>query len=110
MGSVIQLPLDDSTTLRAPAYSTTRLAGAVVAVDPSAPHWIATDERGVRLLALFDGQRPLRDVVSTYASLAGLDVTRAWLHVETFARDLLRQGFVTVDGASSRDGADVTNA
>jgi radical SAM protein with 4Fe4S-binding SPASM domain len=100
MASVIQLPLEDSTTLRAPAYSTTPLSGALIAVDPAAPHWIATDDRGIQLLALFDGQRPLRDVVSTYASLAGLDVTRAWLHVETFARDLLRQGFVTVDGAS----------
>ncbi|MBI2828093.1 MAG: methyltransferase domain-containing protein [Acidobacteria bacterium] len=53
----------------------------------------------MRLLALFDGKTPLRDVVAAYASDAGLDVVRAWLHVETFARDALRQGFLSRDGA-----------
>ena len=32
---------------------------------------------------------------------SGLDVARAWLHVETFARDALRRGFVSMDGAAS---------
>jgi 7,8-dihydro-6-hydroxymethylpterin dimethyltransferase len=29
----------------------------------------------------------------------GLDVTRAWLHVDTFVRDGLRQRFISTDGA-----------
>ena len=93
MDSLSSTRLDDATVLRAPAYGTTRIAGAVLALDPAAPNWIATDDRGARLLALFDGKTPLRDVVARYAADVHLDVTRAWLHVETFARDALRQRF-----------------
>ena len=99
MDSLIPLALDHGTTLRAPAYATTTLSAAVLALDPAQPNWIATDDRGIRLLALFDGKTPLRDVVSTYAADTELDVARAWLHVETFARDALRQGFLSRDGA-----------
>jgi radical SAM protein with 4Fe4S-binding SPASM domain len=93
------LVLNDTTTLRAPAYTTTRASGAIVALDPAKPNWIVTDERGIRLLTMLDGKTPLRDVVSAYAAQTGLDVAKAWLHVETFARDALRQDFVSTDGA-----------
>jgi len=99
MDSLIPLALDDGTTLRAPAYATTRLSASVLALDPAQPNWIATDDRGMRLLALFDGNTSMREVVSTYAADTELDVARAWLHVETFARDALRQGFLSRDGA-----------
>ena len=99
MDPLIPLALDDGTTLRAPAYATTKLSASMLALDPAQPNWIATDDRGMRLLALFDGKTPMRDVVSTYAADTELDVARAWLHVETFARDALRQGFLSRDGA-----------
>ncbi len=99
MDPVIPITLDDAATLRAPAYATTNLSTAVLALDPAQPNWIATDDRGMRLLTLFDGKTPLRDVVTAYAADAKLDVARAWLHVETFARDALRQGFLSRDDA-----------
>ena len=99
MDPMIPLSLDDGTTLRAPAYATTTLSAARLALDPAQPNWIATDDRGMRVLRLFDGTTPLRDVVSAYAADTELDVARAWLHVETFARDALRQGFLSRDGA-----------
>jgi radical SAM protein with 4Fe4S-binding SPASM domain len=71
-----------------------------VALDPGRPHWIGTDERGLRLLGRFDGRTPFVQVVRDYATESGLDVTRAWLHVETFAHDGLRQGFLSTDGAA----------
>ena len=101
MDPLMPLVLDDATMLRAPAYATTRLSGASLALDPATPNWIATDDRGMRLLPLFDGKTPMREVVSTYAADADLDVAKAWLHVETFARDALRQGFLSSDGAVS---------
>jgi radical SAM protein with 4Fe4S-binding SPASM domain len=91
--------LDDTTVLRAPAYMTTKVAGATHALDPAAPNWIATDDRGVRLLALFDGKTALREIVARYAADTGLDMARGWLHVETFARDALRSKFLSTDGA-----------
>ena len=93
--------LDDSTILRAPAFSELPVQGATIALDPASPNWLATDRRGVGLLGQFDGHRPFVDVVNAYASLSGLDSARAWLHVETFARDALRQGFLSTDGAAT---------
>jgi len=93
------VPLDNSTCLRSPAYMTTKVSGALLALDPAAPNWMTTDARGVRLLALFDGKTPLAEIVARYASEMHLDVARAWLHVETFARDALRHHFISTDGA-----------
>jgi radical SAM protein with 4Fe4S-binding SPASM domain len=94
-----EFTLDDALILRAPSYATTKLPAAVLALDPAAPNWITTDDRGARLLALFDGKTPLGDVVARYAADMHLDVARAWLHVETFARDALRHRFISTDGA-----------
>ncbi len=92
--------LDDRSLLRAPAFTVVPVPGGSVALDPAAPNWIATDERGVQLLSRFDGRTPLGQVVKDYASHASVDMVRAWLHVETFARDGLRQGFLSADGAA----------
>jgi 7,8-dihydro-6-hydroxymethylpterin dimethyltransferase len=92
-------PLDGRTVLRAPATVVERTAGASLAIDPAAPNWIATDERGVMILRRLDGRTPLDEVVRGYAADSGLDVHRAWLHVDTFVRDALRQGFISTDGA-----------
>ncbi len=91
--------VDERTVLRAPAHVVERTAEGYVALNPAAPHWIATDERGLQILARLDGRTPLGEVVTAYAGQMRLDPTRAWLHIETFARDALRQGFVSTDGA-----------
>ena len=91
---------DDRTRLRAPQFSVMPLKDGVVAVDPESPNWLTSDDRGIQILGQFDGRTPFADVVKDYASRSGLDTTRAWLHVETFARDALRQGFLSTDGAA----------
>ena len=93
-------PIEDQTILCAPAYSIHPVDGGAVALDPARPHWIGTDERGLRLLGRFDGRTPFAQVVRDYASESGLDVMRAWLHVETFAHDGLRHGFLSTNGAA----------
>ncbi len=60
--------LDDNTLLRAPAFSVTRLPDGSVALDPSAPNWIVTDDRGLQLLGRFDGRTPFGQVVKEYAA------------------------------------------
>ena len=92
--------IEDKTILRAPAYTVHHLGADAVALDPARPHWIGTDERGMTLLGRFDGRTPFAQVVRDHARESGLDVTRAWLHVETFAHDGLRQGFLSTDGAA----------
>jgi 7,8-dihydro-6-hydroxymethylpterin dimethyltransferase len=85
--------------LRAPATVIERTAMACIAIDPAGPNWMATDERGLQILRHLDGRTPLRDVVRVYAAEANQDLGRAWLHVDTFARDALRQQFISTDGA-----------
>ena len=93
--------IGDNTLLRAPAFSVMRVAGQAVAIDPAKPHWVATDDRGIQLLGQFDGRTPFGRIVKDYASQSGLDLGRAWLHVETLARDALRHGFLSADGAAA---------
>lgn len=95
----MQTRIDDQTVLRAPATVVERAAGAAIAIDPASPNWIATDDRGLRILRYLDGRTPLGDVVRAYAADSALDLARAWLHVDTFARDGLRQRFISTDGA-----------
>jgi len=92
--------INDSTLLRAPVFSVMNVRGGRVALDPSAPNWIVSDDRGIRLLGQFDGRTPFADVVRNYSARSDLDTTLAWLHVETFARDALRRGFLSTDGAA----------
>ena len=84
--------LTPRTLLRSAPLSVMNVPGAAVALDAQAPNWIASDDRGLSLLAAFDGRTPLGRIVTDYATQSGLDVVAAWLHVDTFARDALRQG------------------
>jgi 7,8-dihydro-6-hydroxymethylpterin dimethyltransferase len=91
--------ISEETVLRAPASVTEAASGVAVVIDPATPNWIMTDERGARILRYLDGRTPLGEVVRAYAGSTGLDVARAWLQVDTFVRDGLRQRFVSTDGA-----------
>ena len=95
----MQTRIDDQTVLRAPAVVVERAAGTAIVIDPASPNWIATDDRGVRILRHLDGRTPLRDVIRAYAAETDLDLARASLHVDTFVRDGLRQQFISTDGA-----------
>jgi radical SAM protein with 4Fe4S-binding SPASM domain len=81
--------------LHAPAYETLQQDGLRVLIDPSTPNWIATDEAGVQVLSLFNGQRTLDEVVSDYARSSGHEIAKAWQHVDTIAGDAIRHAFLS---------------
>ncbi|MFQ5863088.1 MAG: methyltransferase domain-containing protein, partial [Candidatus Brocadiales bacterium] len=67
-----------------------------VLIDPEGPNWIGTDARGMEILNLFDGINTFSDVISQYSARHNnTDLSTAWLHVHTFARDALRHGFLS---------------
>ena len=70
------------------------LGGSMVYLDPREPNWVATDERGEEILRLFDGKRTFNEVVQAYAARTGFEAAKAWQHVETIARDALRQNYL----------------
>ncbi|MFQ5956220.1 MAG: methyltransferase domain-containing protein [Candidatus Brocadiales bacterium] len=77
--------------------------GTVVFIDPEGPNWIGTDAGGAEILNLFDGTNTFGDVVRQYSARHNnMELSKAWLHVHTFARDALRHEFLstsTIDRA-----------
>ena len=87
--------LNPEKVLRPPvALETIDFGASKVLLDPQAPNWVATGEAGEKILRLFDGERSFDRVVRAYAAETGLETVKAWQHVETIARDALRQGFL----------------
>jgi radical SAM protein with 4Fe4S-binding SPASM domain len=86
--------LTHDTILHAPIRETMPLDGVTVLLDPASPNWIGTDERGRRILELFDGERTVGQVVRAYAAEAKLDFAAAWQHVDTLVRDAIRRGML----------------
>ncbi|MEW6683356.1 MAG: methyltransferase domain-containing protein [Nitrospirota bacterium] len=82
------------TVLHAPTRETLTLDDLTVLLDPAGPNWIGTDERGRRILELFDGVRTFGQVVRAYAAEHKHDLIAAWQHVDTFARDAIRRGML----------------
>ncbi len=80
--------------LHAPLRETLALDGVTVLIDPAGPNWVGTDERGQRILELFDGARTFGQVVRAYAAEAKLEFAAAWQHVDTLARDAIRRGML----------------
>jgi len=92
--------LEDSTRLRAPAFSVLSAGRNLLALDPAKPHWIASEKRGLYLLGQCDGRTPFATIVRDYASHFDVGLAEAWLQAETFCHDALRAGFLSTDGAS----------
>jgi radical SAM protein with 4Fe4S-binding SPASM domain len=69
--------------------------GLVVLLDPEAPNWIATDRRGARILSWLDGCASIDTLVARYARESGVDLAKAWLHVDRFLRATERAGFAS---------------
>ncbi|MBI3088142.1 MAG: radical SAM protein, partial [Candidatus Omnitrophica bacterium] len=64
-------------------------------LDAEGPHWVATEERGARLLSWLAAPTPFGELVHRYAAAYQLDGAKAWLHVFAFAQELLRVGFAS---------------
>ncbi len=74
--------------------------GVLVLLDPEAPNWIATDSRGARILSWVDGRSTLDQVAARYAREFGVELAKAWLHVDRLLRAAERRGFASRDRRS----------
>lgn len=88
------MELGEKTVLHTPYYTQFEHNGSSVLVDPEGPNWIATDTRGARILNYIDGKRSFNDIVNSYCAEYGIDAAKAWLHVNTFLKDAIREKFV----------------
>jgi radical SAM protein with 4Fe4S-binding SPASM domain len=85
--------ITDRTPWHAAPHVTLEHDGLVVLLAPEAPNWIATDGRGARVMSWLDGRTPLEDLVGRYAREFGVELAKAWLHVDRFVREAARRGF-----------------
>jgi radical SAM protein with 4Fe4S-binding SPASM domain len=85
------MELSEKSIPHAPPYSDIHLNDLHVLIDPEGPNWISTDSRGARIYSYIDGKRNFNDIVKLYASEFGLSTTKAWVHVNTFVKDGLRE-------------------
>jgi len=92
------MQIDHDLVLHGPARLSHRGENGVrVLLDPEAPRWVATDERGAGILGRFDGGAAVGAVARDYGRDVGLEWAKAWQHVDTVVRDALRAGFLTAE-------------
>ncbi len=88
--------LSEKSVVYAPPVHAFREEGVEFFLDEAAPHWIAPDEWGSRILRELDGRRAFGEVVARYAQRRGLEAGKAWLHVHDFLQACLRAGFLSL--------------
>jgi radical SAM protein with 4Fe4S-binding SPASM domain len=91
------MELSEKSVLHAPPYSDIHLNDLHVLIDPEGPNWISTDSRGARIFSYMDGKRNFNDILKLYASEFGLSTTKAWVHVNTFVKDALREKILSLN-------------
>jgi radical SAM protein with 4Fe4S-binding SPASM domain len=87
----------DRTPWHVPAHVALERNGIVVLLDPEAPNWIATDARGARILSGLDGRTTLEEATARYARESGVELAKAWLHVNRLVREAQRHGFASAE-------------
>lgn len=90
------MELGEKAILHAPPYSQIDLNGLFLLIDPEEPNWISTDSRGARIIGYIDGKKTFNDIVKLYASEFSLDMAKAWVHIDSFIKDTLREKFISL--------------
>lgn len=88
--------LSEKTILHAPRLHAFREGEIDFLLDEQAPHWVAVDPRGARLLQQIDGKRTFGEIVTSHAGQGELEAGKAWLQVHDFLQACLRAGFLAL--------------
>ena len=94
------IELNDRTICHRPHLTRFERDGVHFLLDGEAPNWIATDDRGARIMDRVDGRRTFGDLVREYAASNKPDMAKAWLHVHDFLRAAIRHQMITTSPPS----------
>ncbi len=89
------IDMDEKIVFHALPYIEEKNDDTVFLLAPAVPNWIATDERGAKIMSFVDGRRTVGLMIDRYCRESRLDRTRGWLHVHTFLKWALRYRFVS---------------
>ncbi len=87
----------DATIFHKPQLHAWDRDGISFFLDGARPNWIATDERGARILNDVNGQRAFGEIVQRYSRFAQTDAAKSWLHCHTLLRDALNAGILSTE-------------
>jgi radical SAM protein with 4Fe4S-binding SPASM domain len=91
----------ERTPWHVPPHVTLERNGVVVLLDPETPNWVATDTRGARILSWLDGRTTLEEAAARYAGEFGVELAKAWLHVNRLVREAQRHRFASPEPAAA---------
>ncbi len=83
--------------LHTPSYSKLNsYNGIEIFIDPEGPNWISTDRKGAKILSFIDGKKTFNEVVRLYSTEQNLPFAKAWVDVDAFIKDSVREKFVSL--------------
>ncbi len=84
--------------LHTPSYSKLNTnSGVQIFIDPEGPNWISTDNKGAKILSFIDGKKTFDEVVRLYSTEQNLPFAKAWVDVDSFIKDGVREKFVSLN-------------
>ncbi|MCH7927010.1 MAG: methyltransferase domain-containing protein [Candidatus Dadabacteria bacterium] len=84
--------------LHTPSYSKLNTnSGVQIFIDPEGPNWISTDNKGAKILSFIDGKKTFDEVVRLYSTEQNLPFAKAWVDVDSFIKDGVREKFISLN-------------
>lgn len=71
--------------------------GIQIFIDPEGPNWISTDGKGAKILSFIDGKKTFDEIVKQYSTELNITHAKAWVDVNTFVKEGIREKFVSVN-------------
>ena len=83
--------------LHTPSYSKLNSNNRIqIFIDPEGPNWISTDNKGAKILSIIDGKKTFDEVVRLYSTEQNIPFAKAWVDVDAFIKDSVREKFVSL--------------
>src|SRR3990167_1257675 len=90
------MELGENTILHVPHYTKIEQNGITIFIDAEGPNWISSDSRSASIVSNIDGKRTFNDIVKLYAAEFNVNGAKAWVHVNSFIKDGLREKFISL--------------
>lgn len=89
------LEINSSTILYKPKLNSLEREGIFLCIDSEAPNWIATDERGAKILNWVNDQKNFGEILRLYGGFYDLDEGKSWRDVYSFVHEALRRHIIS---------------
>lgn len=82
-------------TFHLPAYTEIERDEMYLFIDHETPNWVVTDKRGSSIIKNINDYKTFEDLIYNYANSNNVDLTKAWVEVDSMINDLERAHFIS---------------